>query len=203
MAMTDIQLCNMALGHVGVAQTIANLETERSNEADRCTLYLAQAKESTLEDFAWPEATAYATLGLVTDNSQVSTPYDWLYAYRYPSDCVHVRRIVTVLGRGDPNPPPFHIGSDSSGKLVWTNQATAVIEYTKRLDDVNLFSMLLAEAVSWRLASFIAPSLSRIKGMAGSALQMYGLVLARAQVKAGNEQQQSPEPESEFTRARE
>ena len=202
MAMTDVQISNMALGHIGVQQQIASLSTEHSTESNKCSLYYTQAVESVLADYPWPFATKYATLGLVTDNSALSTPYDWLYEYRYPSDCLFVRRIVTVLGRKDPNPPPFRIGQDDQGLLVYTDQEDAVIEYTRRVTDTNLFPPTFAEAVSWRLAAFIAPGLSRLKDMVRLAMLTYLGILSKAETQAGNEQQQQDQIESEFIRAR-
>jgi hypothetical protein len=202
MPTTDVQISNMALGFIGVSQFIANLTTEKSHEADVCSLYYPQALESTLADFDWPDATKYATLGLVTDNSALTTPYDWIYAYRYPSDCIKVRRIVTSLGRRDPNPPSFRIGVDDQGKLILTNDPFGVVEYTKSGNDPSLFSPLFTEAVAWRLAGFIAPSMTRIKGMLATCAQVYVAVLAKAKVAAANEGQQDIDPESDFIRAR-
>ena len=201
MPTTDVDISNMALGFVGVSQFIAAL-TEHSQEASVCALYYQPALAATLADFPWPDATKYATLGLVVNNSTVSTPYDWLYGYRYPSDCLDVRRIVTRLGRRDPHPPPYRIGVDEQGKLVWTDDAFGVVEYTKSGVDPQFFSPLFAEAVAWRLSIYIAPSLSRVKGIIGVATQMYQAMIVKAKVQAANEQQQDIEPESDFIQAR-
>jgi len=202
MAYDDTTLANMALGHIGVSEEIADVSTEASAAAAKCNLFLLQAKESTLEAFAWPEATQYTYPGLVENFTTLQTAHDWDYSYRYPSDCVMVRRIVTVLGRQDPNPPPYKIGSDSTARLIYTNEIDAYIEYTKRLVDPNFYGALLAEAVSWRLASFIAPSLSRIKGMQTTAMGIFDMIVGKAKVKGANEQQHSEPPESDFIRAR-
>ena len=202
MAITAVQLANMAIGHVGSSQLI-DLLTEKTTEAQQCNLYFDQAVETTLEDFNWPLATKYGALALVTDNSAVTTPYDWVYGYRYPTDCIHVRRIVTALGRIDPNPPPWHPGIDDQGRLIWTDVEDAIIEYTKRVIDVNLFSPLFVDVVAWRLAAYIAPALSKTPTMRATCLAIYEAMMGKATVQAGNEQQQSEEPQSEFMRARE
>lgn len=202
MAMSDVQIANMALSNIGVAQQIANLTTEQSVESNTCALYMQQALEGTLEDFSWPFATAYQAMGKVVDNSAVTTPFDWLYAYRYPSDCLHARRLVTYLGRRDPNPPPFRIGADSQGRLVWTNDTNGILEYTFRIKDYNQLTPLFAEAMSWKLGGFIAPALSRVKGIADKSEVLYLRKLAKAEVEAANEQQQMDLLESEAIRAR-
>lgn len=202
MAYTNTQIANMALGHVGVSEEIADLETEDSIAADKCNLFLTQSVESTLESFSWPEATKYETLGLVEDFSDVTTAHDWNYSYRYPSDCLMVRRIVTVLARVDPDPPAYRVGSDDTARLIYTDEEDAVIEYTKRITDPNFFTSLLAEAISWRLAAFIAPSLTRVKGIQQTAMTTFVAVVNMAKVRSANEQQHPVPPESDFIRAR-
>ena len=197
MALTDVKICNLALLHAGSTKFIDAL-TEQSDEAEVCSLSYEQARDFVLEDYPWPFATRYAALGLVE-----ATPNDdWDFSYRYPSDCVFARRLVSSLGRRDPNPPPFRIGSDDTARLLYTNQEDAVLEYTMRVVDPILFTSKFGEAVSWYLAGLIAPGLSKNLKFANSMFQMYDIVKNRAEAHSGNEQQQTPEPDSEFIRAR-
>ena len=203
MPLTDVAICNMALGHIGHTKFVANLETERSLEAEVLNLYYQPARDFVLEDYPWPEATKYATLGLVADYTNVTTPHDWNYSYRYPADCLFARRLVTLVGRVDPNPPPFRTGVDDVGRLIYTDQQDAVLEYTQLLTDPARFRTMLGQAISWYVAGLIAPSLARDRKQAEGCLKMYGIIKSMAAAQAGNEQQQSVEPESEFIRSRE
>lgn len=198
MALTDIQICNMALGHLGHTKFIASL-TEPSLAADLCELYYEPARDFVLEDFPWPFATKYVTLGLVEEDPND----DWTYSYRYPDDCVYARRIVNEIGRTNPNPPPFKVGADDDGRLIYTDEEDAILEYTKLVTDTNLFPAVFAMATSWYLASLIAPGLAKDKKQALNCLQIYGVVKGTAEARQLNEQQQSVEPESEAIRARE
>lgn len=197
MALTDIQICNMALGHIGHTKFIADL-AERSNEASVCNLYYEQARDMTLEAYPWPEATKYGALGLVEEEPND----DWDYAYQVPSDCLAARRIVTSLGRQDPNPPPFLTGYAASGRLLYTDEAEATLEYTVRLEDPALFRPMLGEAISWYLAFLIAPGLAKQKGVADGCFKVWQMAIDRAQASAANEGQAPPEPDSEFIRSR-
>lgn len=197
MPLTDVQICNMALGHIGHTQRIADL-TERTVAAELCNLYYEQARDFTLESYPWPEATQYATLGLI----DVGPNDDWDYRYQVPSDCVSVRRIVTDLGRVDPNPPPFMLGYSANGRVIYTDEADAVIEYTLRLEDTALFKMTLGEAISWYLAFLICPGLAKDPKQAQGCFQVWQAMLSRAQAVAGNEQQEVEEIESEAIRSR-
>lgn len=197
MPYTDVQIINMALVHLGHTQFIAN-RSELANEAIVGDLFYDPAVQYCLEDFAWGHARKYVALGLV----QTDPNDDWQYSYRYPSDCVKVRRIVTALGRVDPAPPPFNVGQDDTGRLIYTDTQNAVIEYTKLVTNTALFPAMFAEAVSWWLAGLMCPGLAKDRKQAAGCFQMYSLVLARAQAKDRNESQDPPELESEAIRAR-
>lgn len=195
---TSVSICNMALGRIGITRQIANLATENSQEAVTCRLYYDDAVRFVLEDYPWPFATAYRELGLVEE----SPNSDWLYAYRYPSDGVFIRRIVTDAGRVDFDPMPFRVGLDDDGKLVYTDQPDAVVEYTKLVTDESKFTPAFVEALSWKIASDVAPALSRVASAQQTCPAMYQRVISTARERVANESQQSEPPDSEFVRAR-
>ncbi len=113
MAPSVEQIVNLALSHIGHTIFVDSLATEQTSEAELANLLYEPTRDFVLEDFPWPEATKYITLGLVEEEPND----DWLFSYRYPSDCLFVRRVVTVLGRQDPNPPPFLTGADETGQI--------------------------------------------------------------------------------------
>jgi hypothetical protein len=199
---TDTQIANLALLHMNVSNRIANLQAERSIEADAIRTAFDSDRDDVLRDFPWPFATAYATLGLVSADS---TRYnnDWFYAYRYPANCLNVRRIVTSAGRQETNPSPFKIGRDDQGKLIFTDQASpVVVEYTHAVTDPQEFDSIFATALGWKLASSCGPALSRVENIERRALGMYSMEISRAQARALNEGQDPPAPEAEWIRGR-
>lgn len=196
---SKVQIANMALGRIGVSQRIANVDTEDSIEARQCRTFYDQDVEFVLRSFEWPFATGYRQLALVTEEPSD----DWAYAYRVPVDSLKVRRIVTALGRDDPNPPPFVLGQDSQGPLLYTSEEDPTIEYTVNITDPGRFDPIFVEALSWKLASDIAPALSRIKGAAEAAFKMFIGIVGLGEVVVANEQQKGVAPDSEFVRARE
>ena len=197
MALTKEAIFNMALGHLGHTKFLLDF-SERSLAADLANQYYEQARNFALEDFPWPFANKYAAVGLVEENPND----DCKYSYRYPSDCMAVRRIVTSNGRLETNPPPFEIGSDVDGRLIYTNQESAVVRYTRLVEDANLYPAVFGEAVSWWLAGLIAPGLAKDRKYAQFAYQMYDIIKGQAEAQQLNEQQQTTEPDSEFIRAR-
>lgn len=198
------QIANLALIKIGVSKQISNVDTDTSREAITIRTLMDQEIAFVLRDFPWPFATAYETLALVAGTSTVPANNDWQYSYRYPSDCMFARRIVVPsVGRRDPNPPPFRIGRDSQGRLLYTNIEDAELEYTARIDDSEEFDSIFVGALSWKLAAGAAPPLSRIKGIIEVCLNGYEYEKTQARSRALNEQQQEEPLESEFMRARE
>ena len=198
---SDTQIANLALLHLGVSKRIGNLQSERSIEADAIRTAYADDRDYCLRDFPWPWATAYATLGLVSDPT-VAVNDDWFFAYRYPSNCLFVRRILTAAGRRETNPAPFRTGRDNQGRLIFTDQEDAEVEYTAAVTDPQEFDAVFVSMFAWKLAASCGPSLSRDSNMARTAMQMYEIEKLKAQSRALNEGQDPPAPEAEWIRDR-
>jgi hypothetical protein len=193
---SEIEICNIALGRIKVSRQIAALD-EGSVEADQCARFYANARDNVLVDFAWGFANRYVALGLVAEDPSP----EWAFAYRYPTDCLRARYLVT--GTRPPQPPiAFELGNDDSGLLLYTNQPEALLKYTVRITNTELFSPDFADLVAWRLAPDLAIPLGRDKTTRAEALQAYQDQLVAAQVKAANEEQLDEAPEAESIRGR-
>lgn len=198
---SNTQICNLALSHLGNANEINNLETEKTAEAISCRRYYTIALGKILEDFNWPFSTKFADLALVEED-----PTDeWSFSYRYPSDCLNFRRIPSGI-RNDTRQSriPYKIGQDDQGYLIFTDQSEAQAEYTVNVTDVTRFSSSFALALSYLLAFLITPRSSGSDRF-NIGKQMYSLYekeIENARLGALNEEQPDLEPESEFIRAR-
>ena len=135
-------------------------------------------------------------LGLIESN-----PSDeWLYSYRYPSDCISLRRIVSTARRDTLQTRlPFKILKDSVSKIIYTDQENAQVEYTEMVTDPKFFSPEFVIALSFKLAHYIAPRLT--KGdpfkLKNDMLVQYQLEIGRAKSKNMNEEIQDRPPESQ------
>ncbi len=194
---STIQIYNMALRHIGVSVAVASL-SESSKERITMSSFFETDRRSVLRRYNWPFATSYPALGLVEENPNE----DWAYSYRYPSAALKIRRVVTGLGRVDPNPPPYRVGRDAVGKLIYTDQSDAVIECTADITDSEQLDSDFVEALSWKLALSAAPSLSRLPKAVDLCRQMYEYTLAVATQSSANESQQNNPLDSEAVRAR-
>ena len=197
------QIVNIAMARIGASKQLANVDTDTSREAIMARTFFDDDVKFVLRDFPWPWATSYADLAVVAGSTTTRAIRDWQYSYRYPSDCLYVRRLVVDgIGRDDPNPAPYSIGRDSQGRLIYTDEPTAQIEYTVAIDDTAEFDPMFVSMLAWKVGSGLAPALSKIKGMAESCISIYEIEKTKAEARALNEAQQSQPLEAETIRAR-
>lgn len=192
-----VNICNVALSRIGISNQISSI-SEQSNEAVMCSLHYEHVRDRVLRDHPWPFARRLVTLALVSEDED----RQWTYWYRYPAAAIAVRRIANSIDALGHRPTPFAIGGDSAGLLVMTDQEEAVGEYTARVTDPTRFDPIFASAVGWLLASEIAMPLAVKDSLRERALQMYHLEISAATANAGNEQQPTEPPDSEFERSR-
>lgn len=198
------QIVNIALSRIGSGKQVTNVDTGRDRESIQSRTLFDDDVLYVLRDFPWPWATAYADLALVSGSATEMANPDWRYAYRYPSDCVYARRIaIEGLGRSNAEPPPFRLGRDAQGRLIFTNEETASLEFTITISEPSEFDPMFVSQLAWKLAAGLAPSLSRIKGMAATCMEMYEIDKTKAQSRALNESEQEEPNEAEMIRARE
>ncbi len=196
------EICNLSLGHLGISDSLADVETERSTEARVCRKFYEISLKATLRDFAWPLAKRTVTLALVEEDPTNS----WAYSYRYPSNCVEIRKIGSGIANDTrQSRVPYEVGQDDDGLLIYTNQSEAEIEFTKYEENPLLYPPDFILAASWRLAAYIAPSLTAGDPykLGDRALSMYERELTMAKGNAIREEQQPEQVESEFIRGRE
>ncbi len=199
---TSTEICNLALGHLGISQTIASL-TERSNEAAACNRVYLTARDLVLEDFPWPFAKKQAVLGLIEEFSGATD--EWRYSYQYPADAANIIRLLSGT-RNDSRQSrtPYKIFYGTSEKEIRTDIEDAIAEYTMRVDETARFPAGFVLALSYKIAELVAPMLSGGDPFKRGDLAAgkYRNELSKAQAMAVNEEQPEQDPESEMIRAR-
>jgi len=198
---TTAEICNLAISHLASGKEISNLDTDRSQEAEVCRRFYTLARDTTLSAFAWPFASSIAALQLV----EADPTDEWSYSYRYPTDCLKIRRILSGV-RNDTRQSrvPYKIGRDATGLLVYCDLESAEMEYTIKETEASRFPDEFVMALSFRLAALIAPRLTSGDpfGLGKRAIGFYEYEISRAQASALNEEQVEEDPDSEFIRAR-
>lgn len=202
MASSKTQIANLAISNLGIGKEISDLDSDSSEEARACRRYYEEARDTVLRDFPWPFATKIATASLIEEDPVT----EWNYSYRYPSDCLMIRKLLSGQRNDSRNSRvPYRIASDDSGRLFYTDLEDAEFEYTSRNESVEMYPSDFVVALSYRLAAYIAP---RISGgdhinMHERMMGMYMQEISNAQANSFNEEQVDQVVDSEFIRARE
>ena len=195
------EICNLAISHIGVSKDVSDIDTERSAAALACKKFYERARDEVFRDFNWPFATKYESLGLV----ETSPNTDWGYSYRYPSTCIRFRKILSgVRNDSKQSRVVFEIASDSTARLIFTDEQTAVGKFNARITDEGLYPEDFVMMLSLLIAAYIAP---RLTGgdpfkLGDSAFKKYILSKTKAESTAFNEENNNENVESEFIRDR-
>lgn len=211
----EVDIYNMALGHIGVTEEVASL-TEKSKARETCSRYYDQAVQYVLRDFPWPFA--YRTVQLA-EVSGATSP-GWTYVYRYPTDCLQARQVTNASGTrlrwygtvSNPAiratadgyqsfnwfPPqiPFQISSDDAGRLILSDEPEAYLVYTANITDTSLFDPMFTNLVSRYLAFLIFPSMRGSERDPAPLFSIYMTERSAAQAVAFNEHEDDPPRQS-------
>lgn len=194
MAISQVGLCNLALSYLGLS-SIASM-TEASAEAVQCNMHYETARDFALRDYPWNFATKRVALA---ESATVTPPDEWGYAYILPSDCLWARKIV--VGTAMP-PAEFVLETVGNGKVLYTNQQDAVLQYTARVSETTLFDPMFVEALAWKLAALICMPLTRDKSIMQMAMNMYVNTIAQAQRADANEGLPETPPDADWIEVR-
>ena len=182
---TEVDICNLALAHLGDDATIASLSPpEGSAQAEKAARFYPIARNNLLEMHTWNFAAKRENLALTTN-----TLDQWDYAYVAPADMMNPVAIIspsaqndyaTRMSAGDTpgnltaNFAPTIVAGQYTpqqfaveGSYIYTNQENAMLRYQAYVTDPSLFSPLFVTTLSWHLASMLAGPV--IKGDQGAA----------------------------------
>lgn len=215
MAVSQVQICNMALAHVGA--TPIEAMNERTKEASQCRLWYDVCRQQALGQYNWGFARKRRTLACHGDDP----PDSWGYRYQYPVDCLKARWIVnpydsTGIGA------PFIIGSDiamyfpnasdaipfvvewapNGTKSILTNHECPELLYTFDQTEPGFFSHHFIDCLSWLMASRMAFTITGKMVLEDRAMKAYDYLIRNAAALDGNESVDKPPREAEWIRGR-
>ena len=179
-SLSKVQICNMALSHVGNSESIEALNDD-TKEAKQCALWYDYARLQVLEAEDWD----FARTRITGTSHGSSPPAKWAHRYQYPADAVKVLRLER---ENDQYPILFEEDFKTTRSIV-TDEARAVIVYTKDEENVAVFSPKFVDALSWYLAYKIGFALSRKAYIPDRALAGYREVMG---VSVGEDGQPQP-----------
>lgn len=198
---TKVEICNLASTHLGVGHSISNFDTDQSEEGQAYRAVYDIALKVVLREYPLTFTTKITALALIEEDPNT----EWQYSYRYPVDCIAIRRILSG-SRADTRQSriPYKIGADSQGIVIWTDQENAEMEYTYYANNPNYYPSDFVLAFSYYLAHIVSKRISvgdQFK-LGDRAYQMYLIEISRAAAAGFNESQSEEEIESEFIRTR-
>ena len=94
---TDVDMCNIALGRIGVDRTIASL-SEASKEARNCRRVYPLCRDEVLERMPWSFAARVAPLAQLLEATLLPS---WGYQYALPPDAVRILEVVPAGSVGE------------------------------------------------------------------------------------------------------
>lgn len=176
---TQVQICNLALSRIG-QRTIAAI-SDSSENARKLTAVYDYILESVLRDCDWNFATKIEALVAVDDEDDLEI--EWDYVYEYPSDCIKVRRVFSESTYDEEEPDQFRVvlNDDDDAKLIVCDLDDAYVEYTLNITDPTLYDSKFVDALAWRLAAEITPSLTGDKKSGADLMGEYYRVISEAQ----------------------
>lgn len=171
-----VDVCNLALAHIGQAATISAVDPpEGSVYAELCAHMYPLAMGVLLEAHPWSFATVTEQL-----TPLVETRPGWLACYAEPAACL---RIWNLSDTPDGEPIDYERqAGNPSPVLICTNTAQAFVRYTRASPVPQVLPPLFKNALAYQLASLIAGPIVKGDTGARAAQEMLKLALhARGQ----------------------
>ena len=201
MAVSEAQICNLALAHIKqTTTTIANLVTDTGNTAVQCRIHYDVVRRFVLADHNWNFATK--RVGLADISSDPMSPITWGFRYDYPSDCLKIQSIERLAKTIVAIPYRIEVEDDGSGLSILCDTDEARAIYTFDVSNTTLFSPGFVQSFSWYLASELAPALSGSDKSQEACLTIYRNTISAAQAVDSGEGETDPEIDSPWERAR-
>lgn len=223
---SEVEICNMALSQVR-AGSINSLDQSPPTAASQyCRLWYPICRDVMLENSVWNFARRIAALAQLSNE----TVFNWRYVYAYPTDCLHIVKIIPNIqlvesddGSGGSISPvaarmneplwtrlaqipaiEYEVMTTGSTQIIVCNEPAARILYRSKITDPNKMPTQFRAALALYLASYIAIPLAGEtigKSLRAEALLLYRETLLNAEISNVNEGYKEP-AESEYITVR-
>lgn len=214
---SEVAICNLALGRIGIDKTIASL-TEQSKEARNCARFYEHCRDLTLSDGVWPFAVKTVALALLSNTGKLG---GWGYQYQKPSDALRILELTTedevtqtASAYTDCCGPwlPYRgsglyafrmaLAADGNTQVILSNLETPYAAYVSRVTNPEAFSTWFVEALVDRLAVELATPLTADPRWTQLAMTRAQVSLANAQAVEYDQSKHGPAADAPSIRAR-
>lgn len=197
------QIFNLALGTLLLSKRIVDADTDTSTEGRVLQTHWDAAFWSTLEDLNLNRTSSTKVLELIEENPNQY----WSYGYKYPDDCVFLRRVLSCQLVDDRNSHiPKETGIKDGRKMIFTNEENASISYLSSDIPISALPVNAGLATAYRLASLSSPLVTGKGAAALIAMVETKYVMAKTAAQRADAEENfnyvDPRIESEFVAAR-
>lgn len=198
MAISQVDIVNMALTHLGV-KTITSM-SEAVEPARRATLIYDICRDAVLRAHAWNFATKIEALAEISGE----TVPGWTYLYTYPSRALFIRRLFDDAESTNPTACEYKqvLTPTTNVKALAANVSPAYVEYTKQEVDTALYDTAFVESFSYKLAAELAQPLTGNKELGSLMLQTFVSLIGEARRVNATEGYVEPVKSSSYIDAR-
>lgn len=166
-ALTATEICNLALLKVGnSAGFLTNLESDNSAAADACNRAYAACRDELQEIFPWSFTLARAALAA----SPTAPAWGYARAFTKPTGFL---RLVSVEGKD----AQYEVEGDY---ILSDEDAPFLVRYQQLVTDTSKFPPTWTQALAYRIALEICPSLAVSNTRIESLASMYKQALTQA-----------------------
>jgi hypothetical protein len=201
MALSSIQICNEALGMIGV-DTITSF-SDSSKQARLCAMVFQDCLDSVLEAHDWACARARATL---TADS-VAPLFQWGYRYFLPASpyCLKLVSVQSVEDSGEsnliiwPNSKAKIVGIpyELEGRYILCDEEDGInIRYIKRVISFTEMPSELVQAVAAKIARRLLPSFTWTAARKAAIDQDYATSIRQAKFNGAVQDYSTDEKEN-------
>lgn len=153
---SEVDIANLALARLADVANVSVINPpEAGTTAELVARFLPIARDSLLQMHAWDFATKTTRLAQLAKE-----PFTHSYAYAVPVDMIKALSVMQE-GYGD-KAFDFVVETNSDNQtVVLTDVDDALLRYVARVSNVNRFSPLFVDALSWMLAANLAGPIIR------------------------------------------
>ncbi|MEI8127983.1 MAG: hypothetical protein WCG95_00065 [bacterium] len=174
MAITDVEICNLALDNIGTKNIVSRDSTEKP--AKLCDRWYDVARRSVLKDLNASFSIKRATLATVSGFTPV---YGYPNAFTLPDDC------LKILNIGDPMQVERY---QIEGNYLYCDYETSVnVRYIYDCEDVSLYDDEFIELIALKLARCICMPLTQDIEKSNNLEMLYKQKYLETSTKYGND----------------
>lgn len=168
----NTNICNLALGNLGITDLITSVMNDGTLEAQQCNLHWTAVYLEVLRSHPWRFATARWNLGGASDTDQPE--FGWANAFKLPGEC---RRIISVHGADGRKLDRAESWARECNCILTNEDGPLYLKGLRAICDISRLDPLFVTAMAFRLAAAIA------SGM-GEGAQMADMMSAYSQTVA-------------------